>query len=281
VSESTSRGGIRGHMRLVCAPDARGISCLREQSFRAPIHLSKPFWEENTLVLNVVNPTAGLLEGDRIVQEATVRTGARLLLTMPGASRAHRTRGGWAAMQQSFRVEAGAFLEVFPEVFIPQAGAHYRQTTRLEVDEAGELLFFESVAPGRTASGESFKYNRLEWHTDLIAGTRLVIRERFHMEPRMREIRALREHFPNAYYASVLAFSPKFATHPDGNWELENLQREGILAGWSRLTHRAGICVKILSQDAQLMRLTIDSVRQILYRVLKCSPPGLRRVAGR
>ncbi|NBV85963.1 MAG: hypothetical protein EBS01_06815, partial [Verrucomicrobia bacterium] len=86
--------GVQGHLRLVCECDLRGVSILREQSFRAPVHLSKPHWEEGTLVLNVVNPTAGLLQDDRIRQSVEVRRDARLLLTMPGAARAHRVRKG-------------------------------------------------------------------------------------------------------------------------------------------------------------------------------------------
>ena len=80
MSEDASSGGfpesegqgIRGHLRLVCGPDSRGLPSLREQSFRAPIHLSKPHLDAGTLVVNVVNPTAGLLQDDRIHQDAYV-----------------------------------------------------------------------------------------------------------------------------------------------------------------------------------------------------------------
>jgi urease accessory protein len=117
--------GIRGHLRLVCGPDSRGFSSLREQSFRAPIHLSKPHLDAETLVVNVVNPTAGLLQDDRIEQDVRVKQGASLLLTSPSASRAHRVRTGWAEVSQHFHVAAGAALEVLPETFIPQAGASF------------------------------------------------------------------------------------------------------------------------------------------------------------
>ena len=44
------------------------------------MHLSKPHHDAETLVLNVVNPTAGLLEGDEIDCRVDVQSGARLLL---------------------------------------------------------------------------------------------------------------------------------------------------------------------------------------------------------
>ncbi len=273
--------GICGHMRIVCAPDSRGLPCLREQSFKSPIHLSKPFWDDSTLILNVVNPTAGLLEGDRITQEATVKSGARLVLTMPGASRAHRTRNGWAQVEQEFFIENGAFLEVLPEIFIPQAGSFYKQTTRIDVADGGELLFYETLAPGRTASGESFQYERLDWHTDLVIGGKQTVRERLRLEPTKASTEALRRHFPSAYYGSVLAVSPKFVNNLIFLEILDSMQNERVWIGQSRLSHSAGLSIKILAQTAPEMRLAMTTARDELHRKMGGRPSDLRRVAGR
>src|SRR5579871_6279651 len=114
--------GLKGHLRLVCAVDETGRTFIREQSFCAPVHLSKPHHEEETLVVNIVNPTAGLLAGDRVTYEVTVETGGRVLLTAPSASRAHRIVEGDARMSQEFWVRENGWLESWPELFIPQGG---------------------------------------------------------------------------------------------------------------------------------------------------------------
>src|SRR4051794_5567115 len=115
---------MTGHLHLVCGADAQGRSYLREQSFCAPIHIGKPFTEEEVLVVNLVNPTAGLFEGDLIRCHVEVEAGAKLLLTNPSANRAHRMGEGEARLEQEF--EVAGFLEVLPELFIPQQGARYR-----------------------------------------------------------------------------------------------------------------------------------------------------------
>ncbi|MEI6872629.1 MAG: urease accessory protein UreD, partial [Verrucomicrobiota bacterium] len=227
--------GIQGHMRLVCGCDVRGVSILREQSFRAPVHLSKPHWDEGTLVMNVVNPTAGLLQDDRIKQSVSVLDGARLLLTMPGAARAHRVRNGWAEMNQDFAVEAGGFLEVLPEIFIPQAGACYRQATELHVDAGGELFYFETIAPGRTAAGEVFQYQWLEWATDLWVGGAHVARERLRLEPGTPEVEALRAQFPAAYYGTAFAVSDRFCDHAEVLGRVHTMQSNNVWVGASCL----------------------------------------------
>src|SRR3954462_2484072 len=112
--------GLSGHLELVCAVDAGGRGYVREQAFSGPIHLGKPHLDEDVLVVNVANPTAGLFAGDRIRYRIVVESGARLLLTAPSASRAHCIAEGDAQVEQEFRVAAGAWLESWPEMFIPQ-----------------------------------------------------------------------------------------------------------------------------------------------------------------
>ena len=42
---------LAGHLDLTCARDANGRSYLREQSFSAPFHISKPYWDGDALLL--------------------------------------------------------------------------------------------------------------------------------------------------------------------------------------------------------------------------------------
>ena len=44
---------LAGHLDLTCARDANGRSYLREQSFSAPFHVSKPYWDGEALLLKV------------------------------------------------------------------------------------------------------------------------------------------------------------------------------------------------------------------------------------
>ena len=273
--------GVRGHLHLVCALDSRELSILREQSFRAPIHLSKPHLDQGTLVLNVVSPTAGLFEDDRIEQDVTVQSGARLLLTSPSASRAHRVRDGWAALSQTFRVESGGALEVLPELFIPQAGACYRQATQLNVSENGELLFWESLAPGRVASGEIFRYTGLDWHTDLAVSGRSILRERYSLRPGSDSLRALQRIFPTAYYGSVLAVSPRLIPSMACRETILGLQSPTLWIGASPLGNGSAWAIKWLAADALQHRATATKVRACLYHTLGREAPDLRRISGR
>ena len=162
---------MKGHLHLTASAGPGGRTFLSSQSFRAPLHLSKPHNDGAALVVNVVNPTAGLFDGDEVLMRAVVETGAHAVLTTPSAGRVYRSRSGTpAVVSQEVNVHAGGFAEYFPELFIPQSGSRYRQSTTLRVAPGGRLLFCEWLAPGRVAGGEAFSYEELIWDTDVWCG---------------------------------------------------------------------------------------------------------------
>ena len=120
-----------GHLALRAAIRADGRTSLVSQSFRAPFHVSKPYWDEDakTLLVQVVNPTAGILSGDRLQSKIAVEAGAALLVTTPSASRVFQMKEGDAECRQHFAIATGGWLEVMPEPLVPHRGSRYRQIT--------------------------------------------------------------------------------------------------------------------------------------------------------
>ena len=89
---------FHGHLFLRAEARADGRTAIGGQAFRAPFHVSKPYWDEDTrmLLVQVVNPTAGILSGDRLESAVEVAAGAAVLLTTPSASRVFKMREGEA-----------------------------------------------------------------------------------------------------------------------------------------------------------------------------------------
>ena len=273
---------LSGHLELICARGSDGRPVLRHQSFAAPVHLSKPYWEGDTLVANVVNPTAGLFAGDNIRYDITVESGAKLVLASPSANRAHTMPCGEASVQQRFTVADGARLEWWPELFIPQRGTRYRQTTRAKISLGGELLLFEMLAPGRTASGELFEYERLAWDSEITHGDRLVLRERFALEPARTGLAALRARFPEAYYGAGCVFSQKL-TQDSACWEaIDRLHCQEASIGFSALASPGrsaapGWTIRVLAAGSVALRSAMTAIRQEIYRAMGDPAPCLRR----
>ncbi len=271
----TSRS-IRGHLDLRSDVRGDGTPFLSRQSFRAPIHLSKAHVESGSLLVHLVNPTAGFFDGDRLDLDVTAGKGSRLVLSTPGASRVHRARGeAPAGCQQRLTVESGAFLEWIPEPFIPQAGARYFQRTEIDLAENAGLLFFEWIAPGRVARGEVFAYESLRWELDLIDQGKLVARERFELKPGDHSLTALREKFPAAHYVTAYVAGIGAETWPVE--ALDALNDDRTYLGHGPLLGNVHI-VRALCADSLAARALIGELRRLLHEADGRPMPRLGRL---
>ena len=254
---------LAGHLNLVCSLDDIGQSRISHQSFSAPYHISKSYYVEDVLTVQVVNPTAGLFSGDSLHSCIQVQQGARLRLTTPSATRIHTMHSGTASVHQSFRVAHGGWLDYQPAPLIPQKNGCYRQCTKIELESGAEMLFLETLAPGRVASGEYFEFGQLDWNVSILHDKQLAVVERFTLKPLDDSITALMNPFSNGYYSSVYLFTSRIGPE-DKCWEkIATLNTKDVLVGASRLA-KAGWGIKILASDSVTMQKTIAALRNIL-----------------
>lgn len=267
-----------GHLRLRAAVSANGRTALAAQSFRAPFHLSKPYWDADTrtLLVQVVNPTAGILAGDRLESAIAVDAGAALLVTTPSASRVFQMRDGAAECRQSFSVAAGGWLEVLPEPLVPHRGCRYRQATKVEVEPGGGLFFADLLMPGRVAHrGEAWAWERLCLETEVRLGGELVLRERLDQGgEELCALAALAGSGPAACFGNAVLIAPG-----DAPWlaAARALHGDGVWLGVSAL-RRGGWSIKFVASDGIRLRQTLKSLREILaehYPHLACDPRKL------
>jgi urease accessory protein len=271
---------LDGHLHLRAVRTADGCTALSAQSFRAPFHLSKPNWDPQAEVLHaqVVNPTAGILEGDRLESSIAVDVGAALLVTTPSASRLFRmTEGGHATGRQHFAVAHDATLEVFPEPIVPHRGSTYFQETVIESAEGSTLLFIDQLMPGRLAHGEAWAWDRLVLGLTVRRGGELILRERF--DQTGASLRLLAEFAgtgPGSCFANVVFLPPADEASPAWRAEIAALHRDGVWLGISRL-RTIGWSLRIVSPDPIRLRDVLSELRAILRRSYPRLGCGLRR----
>ncbi len=277
MSESVE-SGLSGNLRLVCSSSPDRGTYLAEQSFAAPIHLSKSYWDGDTLLVHLVNQTAGIFGGDCIRIQVVVEPGARVLLSSPSAARFHPSRGRESRLEQTFEVRAGGCLDVLPEIAIPQRDSRSRQKTTIRLEAGAELIFLETLTPGRVASGETFAFESYAWSTDLAVETKAVLRERVALSPRDTSLAGLRALFPASYYASIVvipARSENFhAEFADAAARLSMKASTSIAA--SKLNAH-GWSVKILAADGLGLQQGLRAVRALIYERLGRKAPDARR----
>ena len=262
---------------MCAAHPARG-TWLAEQAFSAPLHLSKSYWNGETLLVNVINQTAGVFGGDIITSQIRVDSGARVLLTSPSAARFHPSHGREARLEQFLEVRTGAFLDVFPEISIPQRDSQSFQKTVIKVEPGGELIYLETLAPGRVASGETFAFRHYAWSTDIHLAGRIVHRERARITPHDSSISSLTALFPASYYAGMVIISPISEKWTTDFAHAVSASGDNISVkiGASKLS-AGGWSVRLLAADSLALRQGITNLRQLTYTQLGRQVPDPRR----
>lgn len=261
VTEST----FSGHLRLRAAARADGRTILADQSFRAPYHISKPYWDADagTLLVQVVNPTAGILAGDRLESEIAADTNATLLVTTPSASRLFTMADGQAECTQRFRVAAGAWLEVSPEPLVPHRNCRFRQTTNLVVEPGGTAFFVDQLFPGRIGHGETWSWAELCLMLDVTVGDDLILRERFsHSANELKQLAAFSGSGPNACFANAVLIGDMGQSAQCLD-RLRALHGNGVWLGVSNL-RQSGWSIKIVAPDPIALRETLREARHVL-----------------
>jgi len=269
-----------GHLLLKAAARVNGRTALAAQSFHAPYHISKPYWDADTrtLLVQVVNPTAGILAGDRLESAIAVEADAALLVTTPSASRVFKMKDGTAECHQQFKVAVGGWLEVMPEPLVPHRGCSFRQTTRIEVALGGGMFYADLLMPGRIAHGEAWEWEKLCLEIDVRLGGGLILRERLAQSgEELRSLAALAGSGPAACFANAVLVAPVGET--DSLWRkaVEALHGDGLWVGVSPLRH-GGWSLKLVASDGVKLRRGLRELRRALAKVLPrlaCDPRKL------
>ncbi|MCH6255456.1 urease accessory protein UreD [Puniceicoccaceae bacterium K14] len=267
---------LHGYLKLIAECDEDGRTRLSRRAFKPPIHISKAYWNDHSLLLNVMSPTAGLLQGDSIDIDVCTHPRTSLTLSSPAALRIHKMENGLARLTQAYHVASNSFVEMNPEWLIPQAQSSFLQKTILNIEAGGELLFIEAFAPGRVAHGETFSFDRFDSHLRLSYDNRLSALEHFSLSDRT-SLQPWKGSIKNAFYISAFLVSEKLEQNSEIWKEIHALQSSDILVGCSQLAQGPCWSVKLLSEKPEVARRMIEQIRQLFYLAIGRHCSNLRR----
>jgi urease accessory protein len=269
------KGGV--HLESKCKPG--GLTYLSKQRFSPPVHLSKPYFDEDSgsLLVNLSCPTAGLLSGDHMICDIELHQSSSMVVTTPGATRSHTMRKGVAQVEQSFRLHDQSFLEFNPGTLILQASTNLKQASSIEISENAEVLYVEKILPGRIAHGESFQFKKFSNHLSIRKNKKLVLLESFSLDPSNDSVHAWRNSFLSPFYGCFYVLSSKLIKDLPNRQRIHELKSSNLLVGTSKIHGSAGWVVKILAGDPFEFSKAMKTTREFLYSDLGRTPTAFRR----
>lgn len=229
-------------------------------------HIGKPYWDGRTLLTQLINPTAGLFSGDKLDARIQLAEGASVLLTSPSATRLHTMTRGSSEVVQAFRLGSDSWLEVLPDLLIPQAASHGDILTHIELAPSASLALLDVLAPGRLAHGESLAFRHFATALDITCGSTPLVRERARLTPGRDAWRLLTHDGQPAFVASLWLHLPH---HPDLEQLLisseELFENVAIHAGATQLSEHLGV-IRLLTPCSRTLRTGCLTLRDHLAR---------------
>lgn len=268
---------LHGYLKLEAESDEDGRTRFIRKGFKSPIHISKPYWNGHSLLLNVMSPTAGLLQGDHIDIDIHTHSGASLTLSNPAALRIHKMETGSASLNQSYQVGAQSFIELNPEWLIPQAQSSFDQQTTIDVEVGGELLFIEAIAPGRVAYKETFEFKQFQNRLRLSYDKKLSALEHYDLRPENASSQPWQSSLKGAFYVSLFLVSEKLTAKSEIWKSIHELQSAELSIGSSQLAHGPCWNVKLLTANPIIARKAIEEIRRLYYQAIQRPISNLRR----
>jgi urease accessory protein len=129
-----------------------------------PLRVQKPLYPEHPSTCHaiIIHPPGGVVGGDELRMQFDMGSGARALLSTPGAAKWYRANGHRSRQQVRIRVSASAALEWLPQetIIFNQADVVFDNIIDLEADAS--YIGCEILCFGRTASGETFEQGNVQ-----------------------------------------------------------------------------------------------------------------------
>ncbi len=149
-----------------------------------PSCVQRAFYPEGDDVAHVyvLHPPGGLVGGDRLELDVSVRELGLALLTTPAAQKLYRSGGRTSRQHVKLSVHPTASLEWLPGENIVFQGADGVLETEVEVAPQGTFAGWDIGCLGRPAAGEHFEQGRVRSVFRLSRNGRPLLIERFELE---------------------------------------------------------------------------------------------------
>jgi len=248
----TERIGRDGALTL--AFDRRGAqTILTERRFTLPFQVLEPvsLHDDGFAYLTLLNPTGGLVGGDRLEANIILNAGARVCLTTPSATKVYRTLGPPAVQRIGIRVDADAVIEYVPDHVIPYPGSAFHQYLQIELAERSRALIYDAFAVGRVARGERWAFKEFINRTAVTLNGRPIFLDRFELDQSVIKERGFGGMENYGYIATVGLFAESFCAWNELAHRLQKELRDipSVASGVSLLA-RCGCIVRVLAPSA-------------------------------
>lgn len=268
---------IRQNLEITAAlAEGRGDrpkrSIITNQYTCYPLRLSTAFRldknDPQRAYLYITNTSPGILAGDYLGFQITLKAGSSLHITDQSATKVHAMpiENTYGRTFFNIQLEQGSSLEFTPEPLILFAESSLKQTTEIKLYPEADLFWSEIILPGRIARGEYYDFNYCFNRVEIRSDTgRLLFRDAMYLEGKNNLFQKSPLFSMKTVMANFIIIQPKLNLEILG-YQLEDLETancQNLILSSSVLPYEKGLLVRALGNK------TLD-IKKYLHYALNC-----------
>jgi urease accessory protein len=248
-------------------------SVLARARFTLPLQVLAPMaLDDPAAVVSMLNPTGGLVGGDRLAIDVTVGPAAHACLTTPSATKVYRTQGEAAVQDVTIHLNAGAVCEWIPDHTIPFAGSALRQRIAVDVGDGACVMLVDAFAAGRVGRGEAWEFRLLDSAITVRDAKGWLLRDRFVLEGGgALDPRALGAAEGRPYFATFIVIADEVDAF--GRAVATDFPPGGPVSVGAGALPRRGVLVRCLASSAPALLDALEALWTSARRDVLGRPP--------
>jgi urease accessory protein len=262
------------------AENRKGKTVAKNVYFQGAFKIMRPIYHDDSgqACYYLLNPGGGYLDGDRYQMKISLGENARLTLTTQGATKVYKTPKTFAYQESEISLQAGSYLEYFPDPLIAYQNAHYKQKNIIRMDRTATLLYSEIITPGWSPNGERFSYKTVHLLNEVYIDGELVVYDHLKLKPEKQNLRGLGFMEGFTHLGSMMAIGQQinssFLDELFSEIERNTLDYKVGLS----LLPVPGFTIRVLANSTQVIEKVFSEIHRVISREwFKSKPFSLRK----
>lgn len=265
----------RGYLSMGFEVDSSGRSILRHLHRRVPIVVQQALYFDEQLpslpCVYILSSGGPYVDGDRYEHHISLGPNAMAHISTGAATKVATMEYDHCRLTQTFHLAEGSYLEWIPEPTIPHRGARLVAHTAIDLHPTASLFYAESYTCGRLYHGECFDYDLLEGSLVAQCEGRVLLRERWRVEPHTLSPERLSALGPYRHHASVVMFAPAEIVG-DLYEQFTPRYTPSEAMSISLLSGGVGLVVRLLANSTEVLKARIHSLGSAFRLRIKGKP---------
>ena len=255
-------------MTLSCKNSSR--TAISQIETKAPLLVQRALYPDTEFPgmahLYIMSSAGGVLQGDRLVIEIKAEENTMSRITTQSATKIYKMDKGYASQQVKISAKKNSYIEFMPRQLIPFKSSRFCQGVTIMAEAGSTVVYSETLAAGRIASGERFDFDACFLRIDACdSESHQLFADACNIEPHSSGKATLERLFAGkGIWSTIYILSNKDNISPLEKEIGDEIHDCQVLAGCTILPNESGLVVRMLDDSIDKIEEEVTTIAGIV-----------------